>query len=893
MQTLSRWMSAAWLLLLPLVAAAASSGVVRATLDNGLRVVIVRNALAPVVTTQVSYLAGSDEAPASFPGTAHALEHMMFRGSPGLTRDQLAVIGAGMGGDFNAFTTQAVTSYYFTAPAQDLDVALHIEALRMRGLDLSPAGWARERGAIEQEVARDRSDPFYVFNTQLLAAMFKGTPYAHDALGTRPSFNRTGAPLLKKFYDTWYAPNNAILVVAGDVDPQTTLGEIETLFGAIPRKTLPARPRYDFQPVAAATLHYPTDYPVGVAVLAYRMPGLQASDYAAADILVRVLGSQRGALYALVPQGKALFASFQSQFLPRAGIGYAVGAFAKGGDAEALLAQMRAILARYAADGVPADLVDAAKRKAIAQLAFQKNSITGLANAWTNALAFQGLDSPEDMAAAYAAVTPAAVDRLARGVLQPAHVITAILTPEPSGKPIAGKGFGGAESFAAAPEKPVALPAWASAALDRLELPKSTLQPYSTTLRNGLRLIVQPENISDTITVLGSVRTQPDLQQPKGQDGVGEVLSGLFNFGTTTLGRLAFRKALDDIAASESAGYSFAIAAPSAHFARALQLLADNELHPALPEAAFRIVRQQTAQALAGQMDTPDYLFARAIKHALLPARDPALREATPASVLKLSYRDVKNYYAQTFRPDLTTIVVIGKVTPARAQHVIAAQFGGWQAPSARPDLDLPAVPPNQPAQQVVPDKTSVQDTVALVQNTPLTLRDPARYALTVGNQVLGQGGFASRLWRDLRVKTGLVYGVSSSFDIGRTRSTYRVTLGCDADKVGQARAIVVRDIEQMQRQPISALELKRAQGMLIRRIPLGESSINAIGGALLYYAQHDLPLDQARIAVRQYLQVTAPEIRTAFAKYIRPKDFVEVVKGPAPRRGGIEAGNR
>jgi len=87
-----------------------------------------------------------------------------------------------------------------------------------------------------------------------------------------------------------------------------------------------------------------------------------------------------------------------------------------------------------------------------------------------------------------------------------------------------------------------------------------------------------------------------------------------------------------------------------------------------------------------------------------------------------------------------------------------------------------------------------------------------------------------------------------------------------------------------MQQQPISALELKRAQGMLIRRIPLGESSINAIGGALLYYAQHDLPLDQARIAARQYLHVTAPEIRTAFAKYIRPKDFVEVVKGPAPR---------
>ena len=872
-------------LLLPLTTAARDSDALRATLDNGLRVVIVRNDLAPVVTTQVSYLAGSDEAPAGFPGTAHALEHMMFRGSPGLTRDQLAVIGAGMGGDFNAFTTQGVTSFYFTAPAQDLSVALHIEALRMRGLDLSAAGWAKERGAIEQEVSRDLSDPFYVFNTQLLAAMFKGTPYAHDALGTRPSFNKTTAGMLRAFYRSWYAPNNAILVVAGDVDPQTTLGEIKTLFAGIPRKTLPQRPDYDFQPVSAGTLHYPTDYPVGVAVLAYRMPGLKAKDYAVADILARVLGSQRADLYGLVPAGKALFAGFQSQFLPRAGIGYAVGAFPKGGDANALLAQMRGILARAAKGGVPADLVDAAKRKAIAQLAFQKNSITGLANAWTNALAFQGARSPEDMAAAYAAVTPAQVDALARSVLDPAHSITAILTPEPSGKPIAGKGFGGAESFASAPQKPVALPAWAQQALGSPELPKSTVHPVQTTLPNGLRLIVQPESISDTVTVLGAVRTQSDLQQPKGQDGVAMVLSGLFNFGTTSLNRLAFRKALDDIAASESAGYEFSVAAPSAHFARAVHLLADNELHPALPEAAFRVVQQQTAQALVGQMETPEYLFQRAIDKALLPAGDPALREATPAAVMKLSYTDVKDYYVSTFRPDLTTIVVIGKVTPQQAEKVIAAQFGGWRAQGAKPDLDLPPVPPNGPAQQVVPDNTSVQDTVALVQNTPLSLRDPARYALTVGNQVLGQGGFASRLWRDLRVKTGLVYGVSSSFDIGRTRSTYRITLGCDPDKVAQARAIALRDLEQMQKAPISNIELKRAQGMLIRRIPLGESSVDAIGGALLYYAQHGLPLDQASIAARQYLAVTAPEIQAAFARYLRPKDFVEVVKGPAPTR--------
>ena len=211
------------LLFIPSPRAAAADDVLRATLANGLRVVIVKNTLAPVVAAEVNYLVGSNEAPDGFPGMAHALEHMMFRGSPGMSAEQLANIMALLGGQFNAATQQTVTQYFFIVPRENLDVALQVEAQRMRGVLNTQELWEQERGAIEQEVAQDLSYPEYVLSTRMLAQLFAGTPYAHDALGTRPSFQRTTGAMLKEFSDKWYAPNNAILVIVGDVDPKRTL----------------------------------------------------------------------------------------------------------------------------------------------------------------------------------------------------------------------------------------------------------------------------------------------------------------------------------------------------------------------------------------------------------------------------------------------------------------------------------------------------------------------------------------------------------------------------------------------------------------------------------------------------------------------------------------------
>ena len=299
--------------------AAGEGEVRRATLGNGLRVVIVRNALAPVVTTAVNYLVGSNEAPRGFPGMAHAQEHMMFRGGRELSAAQLSYLSAAMGGEFDASTRQTMTQYVFTVAAEDLDVALRIEAIRMRGVGDREAAWRQERGAIEQEVAQDLSNPQYLLYTKLLAALFAGTPYAHDALGTKASFDRTTGPMLKKFADTWYAPNNAILVVVGDVQPDATLARITAHFGGLAPKRLPRRPDVVLRPVTPRTLHLPSDLPSGLAVVAFRVPGFADADYPAMRVLADVLASPRGVLQEMVAAGTLLDAGFSFNPLPGPG----------------------------------------------------------------------------------------------------------------------------------------------------------------------------------------------------------------------------------------------------------------------------------------------------------------------------------------------------------------------------------------------------------------------------------------------------------------------------------------------------------------------------------------------------------------------------------------------
>jgi zinc protease len=263
---------------------------------------------------------------------------------------------------------------------------------------------------------------------------------------------------------------------------------------------------------------------------------------------------------------------------------------------------------------------------------------------------------------------------------------------------------------------------------------------------------------------------------------------------------------------------------------------------------------------------------------------DPQLRQATPQTISTVTLDGVKAYYRKVFRPDLTDIVVIGDITPEEARKAIEDCFGKWKAEGPKPDITLAPVPLNKTASFNVADHTSVQDSVVLSEELGINRFDPDYDPIELGNHVLGGGFYATRLYHDLRQVNGYVYTVGDSIAAGKTRAAYTVDYACDPANVFKAAALVKRDLGQMQVADVNPGELMQAKALLLRQIPLSESSEDAIANQLLDRATIGLPLDEQRRAAARYLTMTAAEIRSAFARRIRPSDFVSVVRGPAPR---------
>ena len=274
-------------------------------------------------------------------------------------------------------------------------------------------------------------------------------------------------------------------------------------------------------------------------------------------------------------------------------------------------------------------------------------------------------------------------------------------------------------------------------------------------------------------------------------------------------------------------------------------------------------------------------MIDRAYNRLLLAPDDPTLRQPTAQSVTAIARDDLLAYAATYWRPDLTTIAVVGDVSPQRVRAALEATFGTWRVSGAKPD----------PRLMPIPAATSGHDYIGTAANQvyirlgqPALSRSSKDYdTFLVLNQILGgSGAFESRLWQELRQKRGLVYSVSSSLESDGDRGDFRIELSASPQRVVEAVDLVRRQLIALQDQPVSATELQEAKIRLAGDALLEEASSTGQAKQLIDIETNDLPLNYYGTLDERFARITAADVQRVARDYLRPGKLIEVYAGPS-----------
>jgi len=852
-------------------------------LPNGLRVVVVEDHSAPVVQTGMWYRFGSLYETPGKTGLAHALEHMSFRGTPTLSSSGLTDLVARLGIQENAETSNDYTHFYFVLPSDRLELAIRIEADRMRNLLLRQSDWNLERGAVLTEIDTDYSNPAARLYYAVRRAAFPHSNYGLTALGERADVARATVADLRKYYDEWYRPNNATLVITGDVRPADAFALAEKYFGPIPRKPLP-RSRPGAAPPAMRNQHVAitADYPFAVVMLAYQMPGDLDPAAPAPNLLPSIINNQRSPFFkALIESGLTeSYGAFADTQL-RGGLLYVQLVVAPNVTPQRAIEAFDSTVRQVERDGVAPDLVAAAKKSIAVQAIYARDSITGLGDRFGSAYGVE--QRPPDVDdARIAAVTVAQVDAALKKYLA-VRSVTGILTPrapKPGQAPSLSASGNVSDNFAGrAPSGPIVQPAWVKAALARPVTQQSKVDPQEFTLANGVHVLVQQVTNNPTVFIAGFIENSPKFDPP-GKEGLGGLVSSLLSYGSRKYDFTALGALMDRLGASVDLGANFDAHGLASDFDTLVDVLNDGERYPTFPARYVELVKSQEEAAIAERNRNPDYLAGRAFLRLLLPPGDPALREETAASIRAISSADLHDYVNRYYRPDLTTIVVVGDVDPRHVRDELNSTFGTWQAEGPKPDVSQPPLPLRPAASAYIPANRSAVS-VRLGQ-AAIARTNPDFYALNLMNSILGAGGsFDTRLMDEIRSKRGLVYGVSSSLNVNRWRGTLDFSLTAAPSRVRRAVAVLKQQLVRMQTEPVSADELARAKSKLIAGSLVEEQATQTFVGRLENIGMNELPPSYYLTLATRYNPITPADIQRVAEKYLHPNNLVEVYEGP------------
>ncbi len=885
-------------------------------LGNGLRVISLEDHSAPIVAVQLWYHVGSKDEHPERQGFAHMFEHMMFRGTDRLgPKDHFEYI-RGTGGNTNAYTSFDQTVYVQEFPSNQLEMVLWLEAERMASLKIDEGGFATERKVVEEERRLGLNQPYGSMLEQVLEGLFNEHPYRWSPIGKIEHLRASTVDDIQHFWDTYYVPNNATLVVVGDVEHDQVRALAGKYFGWIPRCPEPPRVTIVEPPqTEGRTFDLQDDNaPVPLTGIAFHTVPEKHPDALPLNMLMQILGGgESSRLYVDIVRRKEVgvvglgaHATFE-----QAGLAICGGMTMPFGDTDAVQAAIWEQIDEVRENGVTDDELEKVRNQLYRNDVAESLTIASKANALGNAAVILG---DTQLANTYLervmAVSTDDIQRVANTYLQRERANTMTVKPTLmstlkgvlSAASAAGGGEaedegddeeeveGGVRAVATGPKADAERPEWmgdAPPVADPLDADLS-LGGVARTLDNGLKLVVVENH--EVPWVSSTLRLRPGAYT-EGSERPGTASMALNMITRGTFVRDAEEMAVEleshGISISASAGHDGAsvnLSGVKKEFGRTVRLMSEVVQVPAFDGKEFKTLRDQLSTGKTVEEKTPSSIATREFDRALWgnhPYARPS--DGTADDLKQLDVEQLEAWWTTWAAPEHAVLYVAGDITADEAFETANRYLGSWEGEGEAPNVEIPAVKPPKGTRILLVDTPGAIQSEIRAGHEGIT-RDHDLYPTgVVLSQVFG-GGFNSRLNDVIRVQKGLTYGARGGLSSSRFGGSFTVSTFTKTPTTAETVQAVIDEVKRMRDEPPSEKELSQAVSYMAGSFAGTLETPQAVAGRLWTLEVNDLPGNYWDEYLKRIAATSSEDVARAADELLDPERLVIVVVGDADK---------
>ncbi|OXE36060.1 MAG: peptidase M16 [Phenylobacterium zucineum] len=869
------------------------------TLTNGMKVIVSQDLSTPNVTIQMWYGVGSKDDPQGRSGFAHLFEHMMFKATHDLPAESLDRFTEDVGGENNASTWDDFTNYYEIVPANHLERLIWVEAQRLGSLVVDEANFKSERDVVKEELRqRVLADPYgRLFALYLPQATYKIHPYKRPGIGSIEELDAATLDDVQAFHNAYYRPDNAALVVVGNLDEKQVQAWIDKYLAPLKNPTLPFKRVTAVEPPRTGPGVYDGYGPnVPLPAVAITWLSVEAADpdAPALRVLDAILSSGKSSrLYDSLVYDQQISAQiFSNVDLPQQPGMVMVGSIMASGHSvaegeAALLAQVKRL---RDAPPSPAELSEA-KSELISAKLRERETIDGRAFALGYALRTEGDAGQANRSlSSLQAVTALDIQRVVRKYLSDDRRMTIryqagdpkaemAATAKPPTQQIASVPYRGPVSVLAPEGLRQAPPPIGAPVAARLP------RPVEKILANGLRVIVAKSSDLPLVTADLTIGSGA-WADPPGLAGTAKLAADMLTEGTRSQSARTIARTIESLGAVLTSSGSQDSASVTVNvmpgkLAKAMAVMADVARNPAFAKAELERQRSQALDGLSVSLQEPGSLTGFATAPVLFEGTPFGhVTGGTPTSLPKITPDDLRRVHQTYFRPDNATLVLTGDISAEAGLALAQTAFGTWTRPTT-PLSRQPGIQPSVGRRAIVIDLPGTGQASVTLAKVGISRSNPDYYPGLVANAVLG-GGYSARLNSEIRIKRGLSYGAGSRLTAEATTGQFRASAQTKNESTAQVLDLIRAQMRDLMTIPATADEFRARKSSLIgsygRNLATTDGLAEILGNLALYH----VPLSELAAYSDKVESVTTDQVQAFFKTYLNPDTMSVIVAGDA-----------